>query len=42
MGFGVMGDRSLVIPIALAIGFYNSLYYCAIRDNVLVFNQPPM
>jgi len=32
-GFGATGGRKLAIPIALAIGCYNSLYYRTRRDN---------
>ena len=33
--FGVVGGRNLPIPIDLAIGLYNSLYYRTSRDNGL-------
>ena len=33
-GFGAPGGRNLPIPIALAIGFYNSLHYRASRDSM--------
>ena len=33
-GFGAVGGRNLPIPIDVAIGLYNSLYYRTSRDNV--------
>ena len=33
-GFGAVGGRNLLIPIDLAIGLYNSLYYRTSRDYV--------
>ena len=32
-GFGAVGGRNLPIPIDLAIGLYNSLYYCTSHEN---------
>jgi len=34
-GFGAVGGRNLPLPIDLAIGLYNSLYYRTSRDNSL-------
>ena len=36
-GFGAVGGRSLPIPIDLAVGLYNSLYYRTSRDTTLIF-----
>jgi len=40
-GFGATEGRNLVIPITLAIGFYNSLYYTVVNAciNLLVHGQ---
>jgi len=32
-GFGAPGGQNLPFPITLAIGFYNSLYYCTSHDK---------
>jgi len=42
-GFGTpRGDRNLPIPITLAIGFYNSLYYrvnCVLINNLMLLSN---
>ena len=38
--FGAAGEgRNLAIPITLAVGFYNSLYYRTSRDNSKTIKQ---